>query len=154
MKEATAVLSAMMLVVMSLIRLHSLHVRVQNLSCSYSMNFVLHLLHLFVSAYVHVAKPPRIITHPQKLKDVIPGKSAKFTVQATGTEPLNYNWQWKRDEKGSGSKQWQPCEEGWSDGAILTIPSVQKPNEGSYRCVVSNRDGNQISKAAQLSVGK
>ena len=112
-----------------------------NLSFSYSMNFVLHLLHLFVSAYVHVAKPPRITTHPQKLKDVIPGKSAKLTVQAMGTEPLNYNWQWKRDGKGSGNKEWQPCEEGWSDGATLTIPGVQKPNEGSYRCVVSNHAG-------------
>ena len=59
---------------------------------------------------LHTAEPPRITNHPQKLKDAIPGKSAKFTVQATGTEPLNYNWQWKRDEKGSGSKEWQPCE--------------------------------------------
>ena len=103
---------------------------------------------------LHTAEPPRITNHPQKLKDVIPGKSAKFTVQATGTEPLDYNWQWKQDEKGSGSREWQPCDEGWSDGATLTIPSVQKPNEGSYRCVVSNHAGTQISKAAQLSVGK
>ena len=118
------------------------------------MMFALHLLHLFASACVHVAKPPRFTTHPQELKDVIPGKSTNLTVHATGTEPLKYNWQWKPAEKGSGSKEWQPCEEGWSDGATLTIPSVQKPNEGSYRCVISNSAGTQISKAAQLSVGK
>ena len=103
---------------------------------------------------LHPAEPPRITTHPQKLKDMIPGKSAKFTVNSTGTEPLKYNWQWKLAEKGSGSKEWQPCKEEWSDGTTLTIPSVQKPNEGSYRCVISNHAGTQISKAAQLSVGK
>ena len=98
--------------------------------------------------------PPKIITHPQKLKDVIPGKSAKITVQATGTEPLKYNWQWKPADKGSGSKEWKPCDEGQSDGSALTLPNVQKPNEGSYRCVISNHAGTDISKAAELSVGK
>ena len=104
--------------------------------------------------FLYTAEPPRITTHPQKVKDAIPGNSAKFTVQATGTEPLKYNWQWKPAEKGSGSKDWKPCDEERSDGATLTIPSVQKPNEGSYRCVISNHVGTQISKAAQLSVGK
>ena len=103
---------------------------------------------------IYTAEPPKINNHPQKLKDVIPGYSVKFTVQATGTEPLNYNWQWKPAEKGSGSKEWKQCDEGSSDGATLTISSVQKANEGSYRCVISNNAGIQISKAAQLSVGK
>ena len=104
--------------------------------------------------FLYTAEIPRITTHPQKLKDVIPRNSAKITVQATGTEPLNYNWQWKPAEKGSGSKEWKSCDEGQSDGATLTIPSVQKSNEGSYRCVVSNHAGTEISKAAQLTVGK
>ena len=98
--------------------------------------------------------PPKIITHPQKLKDVIPGNSAKITVQVTGTEPLNYNWQWKPADRESGSKEWKSCDEGQLDGSTLTISSVQKPNEGSYRCVISNQAGTEISKAAQLSVGK
>ena len=104
--------------------------------------------------FLYTAEPPRITTHPQKVKDAIPGNSAKFTVQATGTEPMNYNWQWKPAEKGSVSREWKPCDEGRSDGAALTIPSLQKANEGSYRCVISNHAGTQISKAAQLSVGK
>ena len=41
-----------------------------------------------------------------------------------------------------------------SDGTTLKIPSVQKLNEGSYQCVISNYAGFQISKAAKLSVGK
>ena len=104
--------------------------------------------------FLYTAEPPRITTHPQKLKDAIPGNFAKFTVQATGTEPLNYIWQWKPAYKGSGSKEWKPCDEGRSGGSTLTIPSVQKPNEGSYRCIISNHAGTEISKAAQLSVGK
>ena len=149
MKGTTVVLSVTLLVIRLPIQLNSLLVRMQYLA---HIHDVCHTqLCIFV---LHTAEPPRITNHPQKLKDVIPGKSAIFTVQATGTEPLNYNWQWKRDGKGSGNKEWQPCDEEWSDGATLTIPCVQKPNEGSYRCVISNHAGTQISKAAQLSVGK
>ena len=99
----------------------------------------------------HVADPPRITIHPRSLKYSIQGRPAKFTVQATGTHPLNYQWHWK---PGDGSRKWQPCHAGWSEGATLTIPSVQKSNEGSYRCVVNNCAGSQTSNPAQLSVGK
>ena len=79
----------------------------------------------------------------------------KLTVQATGTEPLSYHWQWKpAEEEEGGSKEWQPCDTKWSEGATLTIPSVQKSNEGSYCCVISNYAGSQTSNPAELSVGK
>ena len=76
-----------------------------------------------------------------------------FTVQATGTDPLNYHWQWKPAEE-EGSEEWQPCDPEWSDGPTLTIPSVQKTNEGSYHCVVSNCADTLISKPAELIVGE
>ena len=101
--------------------------------------------------FLHVADPPRITTHPQDLKDAIQGKPAKFTIQATGTEPMNYHWNWK---PATEEWEWQPCHAEWSDGATLTIPSVQKSNEGSYCCIVNNYAGNQTSNPAQLSVGK
>ena len=77
-----------------------------------------------------------------------------FTVHATGTEPLNYQWQWKPagDEQG-GSEEWQLCDTESSDGTTLKIPSVQKSNEGSYQCVISNCAGSQISTAAKLRIG-
>ena len=103
--------------------------------------------------FIHVAEPPRITTHPQELKDAVQGKPVTFTVQAIGTEPLNYHWRWKPATE-DGSEQWQSCDAEWCDGATLTIPSVQQFNTGSYCCVVSNSVGTQISKAAQLSVGK
>ena len=105
------------------------------------------------SVIIHVAEPPRITTHPQELKNTVPGNLAKFTIQAIGTEPLSYHWQWKLAAE-DGSEEWQPCDPEWSDGATLTIPSVQKSNEGSYRCVIRNCVGTMVSKPAQLSVGK
>ena len=78
-----------------------------------------------------------------------------FTVQATGTEPLNYLWQWNLAKEGA-SEEWQPCSgvKG-SDTATLTIPSVhQKSNRGSYRCVISNCAGSQTSKPAKLEVSR
>ena len=103
---------------------------------------------------LHVADPPTITQHPEELI-AVPGKSVTFTVQATGTEPLTYQWQWK--PAGEGSKEWQKCNLKRFPGAnssMLTIPSVQKSNEGSYCCTISNSVGSQTSKPAVLSVGK
>ena len=105
-------------------------------------------------AFLLTADPPKVTTHPQELMNTLPGNPVKFTLQATGTEPLSYHWQWQPAEEEGGSKEWQPCPAEWSDGATLTIPSVQKSNEGSYRCAVSNYAGTQTSNPANLSVGK
>ena len=74
-----------------------------------------------------------------------------FTVEATGTEPLNYWWEWKSAMDDGG---WQLCDVERFPGATVVIPSVQKSNEGSYCCVVSNCAGTDISNPAKLSVGK
>ena len=82
--------------------------------------------------------------------DVISGNPVMFTIRATGTEPLSYHWQWKPAKEGA-SEEWQPCSgaEGY-DTATLTISSVQKSNRGSYRCVISNCVGCQLSNTAKL----
>ena len=106
---------------------------------------------------MHAADPPRITTHPQELKDVAPGRCAMFSAEATGTEPLSYKWEWNPAGERRGTEEWQPCDlESFSggDSSTVTIPSVEKSNEGSYRCVISNCAGSQTSKLAQLSVGK
>ena len=41
-----------------------------------------------------------------------------------------------------------------ANSSTLTIPSVQKSNEGSYHCTVSNCVGNVISECATLTVGE
>ena len=101
-----------------------------------------------------VAEAPRINTHPQNLKDAVPGKHVMFTVGATGTQPLNYQWEWK---SAMDDGEWQLCDvERFprADSSTIVISSVQKSNEGSYRCVVSNCVGNQSSYLARLSVGE
>ena len=98
-------------------------------------------------------EPPKVTNHPKSLSNVFQGNLVTFTVQATGTDPLSYHWQWMSVEK-NWSKEWKSCDSEWCDGATLTISKVQKSNEGSYRCVISNHVGNQTSNSANLSVGK
>ena len=101
---------------------------------------------------IPAAEPPEITAHPQELRNVLPGKLVTFTVQATGAEPLSYKW-----ELQTGCRTWQSCDvEGFSgaNSSTLTIPSVQKSNEGSYRCVISNIVGIQTTEPVKLSVGK
>ena len=98
-------------------------------------------------------EPPKVTCQAKSLNKVCPETTISFTVQATGTGPLNHQWEWKPAKK-DGSEEWQPCDAVWCDGATLTISSVQKSNEGWYHCVISNYAGTVISKPARLSVGK
>jgi len=106
--------------------------------------------------FIPTADPPHITTHPKGLKDAVPGQPVTFTVHASGTEPISYQWQWKPpagDDQGE-SEEWQLCDMEWFHNITLKIPDVQKLNEGSYQCVVSNCAGSQTSNTAKLSVGK
>ena len=106
------------------------------------------------AVFPHPDEPPRITVHPQDLKNMVPSTPLTFTVQATGTEPLSYQWEVKT---GSGKGGWQLCDvESFpeANSSTLTIPSVQKANEGSYHCTVSNCAGSETSQCATLTVGK
>ena len=107
--------------------------------------------HINVYVVIHLAKPPRITVQPQELKDAIPSKPVTFTIQATGTEPLNYQWQ---QTVGGERGGWQSCDVEGANSSTLTIPSVRNSNEGSFRCVISNIIATQISESVQLSIGK
>ena len=94
------------------------------------------------------ADPPRITTHPCEIKDAVPGNLVTFTIQATGTEPLNYQWEHKT---GDGNEvERNPG----ANSSTLTIPKVKKSDEGSYHCTVSNCAGSETSRCATLTVGK
>ena len=81
-----------------------------------------------------------------------------FTVRAAGTEPLNYQWQWKPVVEGLSSEEWQNLSSGGSvqgaDTATLTYPSIESCNEGLYRCVVTNDVGEEMSECADHITGK
>ena len=101
-------------------------------------------------------EPPKVTDHPKSLKDAVPDKPVTFTIQATGTEPLHYQWQWKL-KTGNVNREWQLCDVEWFPGAnssTMIIPSVQKANEGSYCCTVSNYAGSETSQCATVTVGE
>jgi len=49
-----------------------------------------------------LAELPRIEHHPEDVKDAIPSQAVKFTVKATGTKPLSYQWLHMQLEKRIG----------------------------------------------------
>ena len=109
----------------------------------------------FLPMYIYAAEPPRVTSHPQDMRDAVPGEPVMFTAEATGTQPLNYQWECKPAM--DDDSEWQLCDVErfpGADSSTLTIPSQQKSSEGSYRCVISNSAGSQTCNAAKLTVGK
>ena len=94
------------------------------------------------------ADSPRITTQPREIKDTVPGNLVTFTIQATGTKPLNYQWECKIGRENDVERI------PGANRTTLTISSVQKSNEGSYCCTVSNCAGSETSECATLTVGK
>ena len=102
---------------------------------------------------IHAADPPRITVHPQGLKDAIPGKCITLTVQATGTEPLSYQWKLQHRKGSEGLQLYDVEKSPLANSSTLTIPNLQKSNEGSYYCIVSNCAGSETSECVTLTVG-
>ena len=102
-----------------------------------------------------LAKPPKITTHPKELKDTVPGKPVSFTVQATGVEPMRYQWQWKPIGK---EEQWQNLSSDASfqgtDSPTLIFPTTESCTEGLYRCMVTNCAGAVQSEVVDHITGK
>ena len=86
-----------------------------------------------------VAVAPTIATHPSSAT-VFEGDPASFTVVASGTAPLSYQW-----KKGG-------VDIGGETSATYSIVSAMETHEGSYTVVVSNSEGSVTSNAATLTV--
>ena len=86
-----------------------------------------------------VVEPPVILRQPADL--VVPaGADVVFSVTASGSDPLQYQWWFGDSIIGGGTNR------------TLQIPCVSKTNEGIYRVVVSNRIGSVTSAPAALKV--
>ncbi|MBI5473097.1 MAG: immunoglobulin domain-containing protein [Ignavibacteriae bacterium] len=86
--------------------------------------------------------PPSITTHPT-VQTVTEGETATFTVAATGTLPLFYQWQKNSVDIASATN------------ASYTTPATIYADSGlSFRCVVSNSGGTVTSNAALLHVNR
>ncbi|HEY9007918.1 MAG TPA: PQQ-dependent sugar dehydrogenase [Ohtaekwangia sp.] len=82
---------------------------------------------------------PAIVTQPANVT-VSAGQPATFSVTATGTAPLSYQWQ-KNNVNIAGAT-----------ASSYTIASTQASDAGAYRVIVSNSAGSVTSNAAQLTV--
>ena len=83
--------------------------------------------------------PLTIITQPAS-QTVVAGANVNFSVKATGTEPISYQWQFNGVNLGGAI------------GTQLTLPIVSPTNAGSYQVVVSNAAGSILSAEAKLTV--
>ena len=96
-------------------------------------------------------EPPNVTSQPVSQKNVLPGKTVAFSIQATGIQPLKYQWQWKQFGKEAEKDEWKNLP---GDDSTLQVVEVQASNAGYYRCVVSDTAGSETSLPAILTVGK
>ena len=95
------------------------------------------------------SQAPAITQQPQNAT-VSAGGNATFTVAASGTAPLAYQWQklngttWTNLANGSGVSG--------ATTATLTLTAVDAADAGQYRVIVTNSAGSVTSNAATLTV--
>lgn len=94
---------------------------------------------LYRVLYTPPAGAPQITAQPQAAT-VFVGQTAQFTVTATGTAPLSYQWQKNNVDINGATQQ------------TLTITNAQVADAGNYRVVVSNGSGTNTSTAVALTV--
>jgi pectate lyase len=90
---------------------------------------------------VSAAVAPSITTQPQDQANLLPGATATFSVVASGSDPLNYQWYYNTNTLLTNATD-----------SILTITNIQPGNAGSYSVAVSNIAGGVISSNAFLTV--
>lgn len=83
---------------------------------------------------------PSITTQPAN-QTVSVGQTATFSVVATGTAPLSYQWQ-KNDSDISGA----------TASSYTTPATTQSDNSSTYRVIVTNSAGSATSREATLTV--
>jgi hypothetical protein len=92
-----------------------------------------------LSAALTVLEPPVITAQPQGCS-VTAGSNVTFTVTATGTAPLGYQWHFNGTNLASGTASAYICS------------NAQTKDAGSYSVVVSNIAGTAASADAVLTV--
>jgi hypothetical protein len=85
---------------------------------------------------------PAITAQPQDQFGCL-GHSATFTVEATGTEPLGYQWYFNTNTNTPLFNR---------TNASLSLTTLQGTNAGKYSVVVSNLYGSITSRLAQLTL--
>jgi hypothetical protein len=95
-----------------------------------------------LTAGLHVLPimPARITERPDSIT-VYEGMSARFTVVASGTKPINFQWQMNSQTI-----------LGATDSAYAIAATVRADSGSTFRCIVSNASGRDTSAIALLQV--
>ena len=90
---------------------------------------------------------PAVTKQPADVK-VAPGEKASFTVTATGSGTLLYQWQVSKD----GGSTWKNCISTGYNTRTLSFTAKTSYGGWRYRCIVSNERGSISTEAAVLTV--
>jgi hypothetical protein len=90
---------------------------------------------------VLTVEPPPTITDQPTNAFVVAGQTANFSVAATGTAPLSYQWLFDGTNISGAA------------GASLAVTNVQSLQLGAYAVVVSDEWGSTLSSNATLAIG-
>ena len=93
----------------------------------------------FVATLTVTSAPPSILTQPQP-QSVFINQNATFSVSASGSAPLNYQWRFGTTTI-SGATD-----------ASYTRTNVQFADAGNYSVIITNASGSVTSSAALLTV--
>jgi hypothetical protein len=114
---------------------------------SYSKNPKAHIRHVVLDPDVLVGKTadggPSISTHP-KAAEVELGSVAEFSVTASGSGTLYYQWQ-----RNTGKGLWFNL---GRSATLKTETAKEEMNNWEYRCVVTDKKGSSVSNTAKLSI--
>ena len=92
-----------------------------------------------------VNDPPGIVQQPGG-QFVLPGATAAFSVIASGSSPLSYQWQKNQANLANGG-HYSGCMT-----AVLTVSGVDSTDVASYGCEVTNAYGSVTSSVAALTL--
>jgi hypothetical protein len=96
-------------------------------------------------ATLSISGPPVVILQPASVS-LSPGSTASFSIVATGTQPLAYQWRFNGTNITNGGQF------SGSRTSNLTITNVQPTNVGGYAIFVTNSLGATTSEVATLSL--
>ena len=92
-------------------------------------------------AQLIVIDPPTIVKPEGPVKKVVEeGKSVEFFVEATGTEPLRFQWMFN-----GGNLNWET-------EPVLNLGDVAEYDSGEYMAIVTNDGGDDLSNVMTLTV--
>jgi hypothetical protein len=105
------------------------------------MKTIAFVVGIFLAMLSHASAQPAIPGQPQSRTNVV-GTTATFSVIATGSPPLCYQWVLNSLANRLPG----------ATNDTLILPNVQASNAGNYRVVITNDAGSILSAAARLTV--